>query len=213
MIQVIEWMKANKIYLSGGLLILLASTYFFLKPVEDQKVVLNHEQLLLNEENELSEETNKQAELVEEIMIVDVKGAVQNPGVYEGKANERVIDLINKAGGLAENADETKINFAIRVEDEMVIYVPLIGEEAVELGGTLTSGALTSKEQNDGKININTANEVELQTIPGIGPAKATAIIEYRNTNGPFKTIEDIKLISGIGEKTFEKLSNSIKVK
>lgn len=208
-------MKANKIYVSGALLIILASAYFFFKPVEDPQTFLNNEQLLLNDRNEPSQIAGEQIgiEIVDEIMIVDVKGAIQNPGVYEAKTNDRVIDLINKAGGLTENADESKINFAIRVEDEMVIYVPFIGEEAVELEEMITSGASINKEKNDGKVNINTASEVELQTLPGIGPAKAAAIIEFRNTNGPFKAIEDIKSISGIGDKTFEKLSNSIKVK
>ena len=209
----VDWMKANKIYVAGAFLIVLAAlTYFFLKPVENQQSVINQEQLFLEEENAHSE-VFEEIEIIEEIIIVDVKGAVQKPGVYEAKANERVIDLINKAGGLNENADETKINFAIRVEDEMVIYVPIIGEETIELGDMVTIGATMSKEKNDGKVNLNTASEVELQALPGIGPAKAAAIIEFRNTNGPFKTIEDLKSISGIGEKTFEKLSNSIKVK
>lgn len=207
-----EWIKANKLYVAGALLIAVVSTYFFLKQEENPQSFINQEQLFFNEENVTPVES-EEIEIIEETMIVDVKGAVQFPGVYEAKANERVIDLINKAGGLAEQADESKLNFAIRVEDEMVIYVPEIGEESIEYGEMGMSSTSVSKEKNDGKINLNTASEAELQTLPGIGPAKAAAIIEHRNNNGPFKTIEDIKSISGIGEKTFEKLSNSIKVK
>jgi len=210
----LDWIKANKIYISGSVLIIIASVYFMLKPeANPQDLFRNDHAWIENVQQPLSDGVEPN-EIEEKVIIVDVKGAVHNPGVYEAKSNDRVIDMINKAGGLQNNADETKINFAIRVEDEMVIYVPIIGEEGVEFAETFTGGAISvGQEKNDGKVNINTANETELQTLSGIGPSKATAIIEFRETNGSFKTIEDIKLISGIGDKTFEKLQNSIKVK
>ncbi|MGI8383278.1 helix-hairpin-helix domain-containing protein [Robertmurraya sp. P23] len=146
--------------------------------------------------------------------LVDVKGAVENPGVYEVMLDERVIDVIEKAGGLKEGADETKINFAGRVTDEMVLYIPLIGEEGenmiVSAGASSTS---TSTSQGEGKININKATSDELQNLPGIGPSKADAIIAYREENGLFQTIDDLKLVTGIGDKTFEKLQDQIIVK
>ncbi|WP_391560233.1 helix-hairpin-helix domain-containing protein [Robertmurraya sp.] len=144
--------------------------------------------------------------------LVDVKGAVENPGVYEVMLDERVIDVIEKAGGLKEGADETKINFAGRVTDEMVLYIPLIGEEGENM--IVSAGASsTSTSQGEGKININKATSDELQNLPGIGPSKAEAIIAYREDSGLFQTIDDLKLVTGIGDKTFEKLHDQIIVK
>ena len=207
----IDWLKANKLYVAGGIIIGIVFIYFLIDPLEDQSNMFEDgEEWLDDEENVLKGNVEDEAEVVMKV-IVDVKGAVRKPGVYEAESDERVIDMINKAGGLTETADEAKINFAIRVEDEMVIYVPEVGEEMEQVEGTVT--AASSTEQADGKININTADESQLQTLPGIGPAKAAAIIEFRDKSGPFKAIEDLKMISGIGEKSFEKLQDSIKVK
>nr|WP_286181287.1 helix-hairpin-helix domain-containing protein [Bacillus sp. ISL-37] len=140
--------------------------------------------------------------------MADIKGAVVNPGVYEINEGGRVIDLIELAGGLAKDADPAAINFALYVQDEMAIYVPRIGENV--------SAALpvqVGEAAGNGTVNLNSAGSSELQTLPGIGPAKAEAIIEYRETNGPYKSIEDLKEISGIGDKTFEKLKDLISVK
>ncbi|MGD7044041.1 helix-hairpin-helix domain-containing protein [Jeotgalibacillus proteolyticus] len=147
-------------------------------------------------------------------MIVDVKGAVHSPGVYEVKEGDRVTDALKLAGGETEEADMKFVNLSQKLQDEMVIYVPEAGEE-------VTSGPAVSPEAITGtgaggqsqKININTADAAELQTINGIGPAKAEAILAYRETEGNFQSIEDIKNISGIGDKTFDKLKESIDVK
>lgn len=156
-----------------------------------------------------------------EKVIVDVKGAVKYPGVYELTVNDRVIDAINQAGGYTKNADSSTINHAQKLQDEMVIYVPKKGEDVSEKLQAIQSQPTTISSTSSGgtssseslKVNINTANETELTTLSGIGPSKAKAIISYREENGPFKTIEDIKNVSGIGEKTFEKLKDSITVK
>ncbi|MBS8264978.1 competence protein ComEA [Mesobacillus boroniphilus] len=142
------------------------------------------------------------------IMMADIKGAVVNPGVYEIHEGGRVVDLIERAGGLVEDADTAAINFALYVQDEMAIYVPRIGEN-VEAALPVKAGEAAGK----GTVNLNSAQSSELQTLPGIGPAKAEAIIEYRESNGPYKSIEDLKEISGIGDKTFEKLKDLISVK
>ncbi|MBU8879461.1 helix-hairpin-helix domain-containing protein [Bacillus sp. FJAT-29790] len=208
----IDWIKSNKAYISGGIVIIFAVIYFIFEPMENESsVIKNDEEWLGIEEQNLNE--NAEMKAVAESVIVDVKGAVNKPGVYKAGTDERVIDMINKAGGLTEKADEAKINFAMRVEDEMVVYVPAQGEVLEESGSILQGAVPASQGGSDGKVNLNTANETELQTLPGIGPAKAAAIIEFREMNGPFKVIEDIKSISGIGNKTFEKLQNSIKVK
>lgn len=207
----IHLIKTYKNYVIVGLFIIFAGIYFLFQPTGEQDDLLIDEEEWLEMENEDELGSVVPVEEIVEEIIVDVKGAVKAPGVYEAELDERVIDMIEKAGGLTETADEGKINFAIKVEDEMVIYVPELGEE-MEVssdGFPLVSGSTN----DDGKVNINTANEGEFQTLPGIGPSKARTIIEFREQNGPFKDIEDLKLISGIGEKSFEKLQNQIKVK
>lgn len=161
-----------------------------------------------------AEEQSEQA--VPESVIVDVKGAVKYPGVVQLTTEDRVMDAIEAAGGYTEQANPVTINHAQKLVDEMVIYVPQQGENIDELSiqtaiASTTGGQASAKD--DGKININTATEAELTTLSGIGPSKAAAIIAYREENGGFKTIEDLKNVSGIGDKTFEKLQDAIKVK
>ena len=110
---------------------------------------------------------------------------------------------------LFRSADSATVNFSMHVTDEMVIYIPKKGEEASNLIPS-QSGQMPSEKRT---VNLNTAELSELETLPGIGPAKSAAIIEYRKVNGPYKSIEDLKSISGIGDKTFEKLKELISVK
>ncbi|MBW7641834.1 helix-hairpin-helix domain-containing protein [Geobacillus thermoleovorans] len=136
--------------------------------------------------------------------VVDVKGAVANPGVYEVAADARVRDVIALAGGLTDEADETKINLAAKVRDEMMIYVPAKDEAAPASDAV---GKSPSDGARDGpQVAVNTATEEELMQLPGIGPAKAKAIIAYREEHGPFQRVEDLLNVTGIGEKTLEKL-------
>ena len=211
-----EWIKTHKTYLAGAAIALAAFVYYFFMPVQENKVFHEIEQPVpLNE----IEGGDKELEIVgdgpagqkPQPMKADIKGAVQKPGVYEAAEGDRVIDLLEKAGGLTDKADGAKINFALNITDEMVIYVPEKGEvlEEAAAGGNFEERG----QQDNGKINLNQADESELQTLPGIGPSKAAAIIEYRETNGSFKDIADLKLISGIGEKTYEKLKEQISVK
>ncbi len=141
------------------------------------------------------------------ILFVDLKGAVVKPGVYKLEDGKRVLDAIQLAGGFQADADQTKINLAARLTDEMVIYIPVIGEVLVDGSG------LPTNEVDDDKININTATSGELESLPGIGAAKAASIISFREQNGPFKEIEDLVNVSGIGAKSFEKLKDMIKVR
>jgi len=209
---VTEWIKTYKFYIAGGAIALAALLYYYLAPVPETEVFPEIEQSIAMTEEEGKETAgDMQAEQAPLLMKADVKGAVKKPGVYEAQQGERVIDLLEKAGGLTEKADSAKINFALKVTDEMVIYVPKEGEipEEAPMGGGISEG---KGQQDSGKVNINGADEAELQTLPGIGPSKAAAIIEHRDTNGSFKAIEDLKSISGIGDKTFEKLKDHISV-
>lgn len=147
-------------------------------------------------------------------VLVDVKGAVKYPGVYELTTEHRIVDAIEQAGGYNDHANPNAINHAQKLQDEMVIYIPLVGEEIepIENFG-ITAGASSAQESSSGKVNLNKAEEAELTSLPGVGPSKAQAIIAYRQENGGFKTIEDLKKVSGIGDKTFEKLKDSIYIK
>ncbi len=148
----------------------------------------------------------------EEVIIkVDVKGAVNRPGVYIADSGDRVIDLIADAGDFTSEANKDQVNLAQVVEDQMVILVPEIGDEGV--GGVTTGPETSLGGSSDGKINLNTATQAELETLTGVGPSKALSIIDYREKTGKFQSVEDLKKISGIGDKTFEKLKDSIKVK
>ncbi|MBU1747883.1 MAG: helix-hairpin-helix domain-containing protein [Chloroflexi bacterium] len=130
-------------------------------------------------------------------IAVYVSGAVQTPGVYELPDGARVDEAIEAAGGPTAEADLARVNLAHRLRDEEQVYVPRIGEEAsppVTPAGTTGSGA-------GGKININTTTTAEFETLPGIGPALAQRIVEYREKNGPFASIDGIKQVGGIGDK------------
>lgn len=137
--------------------------------------------------------------------MVDIKGEVKNPGVYTMEKDARVLDVIVTANGLTEQADEDQVNLAERIYDEMVIYIPKIGESDTEYPVTQRS----LNEQSTG-VRINQATKEEIETLNGIGPSKAEAIIVYREENGPFQSAEDLLNISGIGEKTLENLKDDI---
>lgn len=148
-------------------------------------------------------------------IFVDVSGEVKTPGVYEVSADSRVFEAIKKAGGLTGKADTANINQAETVKDGQKISVPKKGAASAQTGaGTAdansTSGADSSpvapQATQDRKININSADSSQLQTINGIGPSTAEKIIQYRTSKGAFKSVEDLKKVSGIGDKTLEKL-------
>ena len=190
--------------------------YLFFQPEEEMAGTEDIFAASTNEE--IEEETKSEAESDPIIMKVDVKGAVRAPGVFTAQAGDRVIDLITEAGSFTDKADKDKVNLAQLVEDQMVIYVPRIGEEDVEgpTNGTVASTVPMAAEgasgSTGGQVNLNAATQADLETLSGIGPSKATAILEYRETIGKFKQVEDLKNVSGIGDKTFEKLKDSITV-
>ncbi|WP_409289385.1 helix-hairpin-helix domain-containing protein [Peribacillus sp. SCS-37] len=192
------------VIIAGGFLLFALLLFIYLKPDQAAEPAP-----LLMGVKEQAESGGEKAEAAEKkIILADVKGAVNKPGVYEAQPGERVINLIEKAGGFKEKADQNQVNLAQEVSDQMVIFVPEIGSAPAAMPGA----AGGSVPGGDEKVNINTADEAELMTLTGIGPSKAAAIIEYRTREGGFKKPEDLKNISGIGEKTFEKLKESIKV-
>jgi competence protein ComEA len=145
-------------------------------------------------------------------LCVYVSGAVAHPDVYELASDSIVKDAIEAAGGPTDEADLNRINLARRVHDEEQIYVPRKGEESPPVRLPSGPSLPSPSSQGDDKVNINTATAEELSTLPGIGQTKAQSIIDYRTTNGPFRSIEETKNVKGIGEITFEKLRDKITV-
>ncbi|MBR3362444.1 MAG: ComEA family DNA-binding protein, partial [Bacilli bacterium] len=163
---------------------------------------------------------------------IDIKGEINTPGVYELTEENNVMDAINLAGGLTNKSDTSNINLSKKLTDEMVIIVyskqdiinmkekekitcPPCNNACIEEKDETSKINITEKQENkevDGRININTANIEELQKLNGIGETKAKSIIDYRNKNGGFKDIEEIKNVQGIGEAAYEKIKNNITI-
>ncbi|WP_028264202.1 ComEA family DNA-binding protein [Atopobium fossor] len=168
--------------------------------------------------------TQMQASGTAQFIVVHVDGAVAKPGVYTlEQPKPRIKDAVDLAGGLGEEADTSTINLAAIIEDGSKIYIPKQGEsipleQAVSddtqsnSNRTLGTHADAGDTHASGLININTATEQELMSLPGVGKSTAQAIIEDRRINGVFATVEDLMRVSGIGAKKFEKLQGKIRV-
>ncbi len=145
--------------------------------------------------------------------FVDISGEVNKPGVYKVDTETRLFEVIELAGGLTDQADPNSLNRAERVWDGQKVVV-LSYEDAESASSSSSSSSVYSYDgtSDTGKVNINTADPSELQTIPGIGPSKAQAIVEYRESNGYFAVPEDIMNVTGIGQKTFSSIKDKIVV-
>lgn len=161
-----------------------------------------------NKSNEIS-----QTDTEDQLVTVDVKGAVKKPGVYQLQSNSRVHDALEKAGGMTEEADLKSINQAQKLSDEAVVYVAKVGENTVDVTASAPTSATSGTSQTKSAlVNLNTATEADFQTISGIGQKRAQDIIAYREANGRFKSVDDLKNVSGIGAKTLEKLKEYVTV-
>lgn len=184
----------------------------------------NSSEIILNNDiNQIqNEQVNEKIGIIneKEKVIIHVVGEVNSPGVVTLEEGARIIDAINAAGGKTEEADLSKINLAYVVEDGTQIYIPRINENLnqVELISTeagqsvVINNSNINEEENNTKVNINTANKEKLETLPGIGETTAQKIIDYREQNGKFTKIEDLRNVSGIGEAKFNSLKDKITV-
>lgn len=159
------------------------------------------------EEVWLEAEAKPQKEEETDIIYVQVSGAVNHPGVYELPLGSRVFQALELAGGMTQEAQEKSINQAQTLEDGQMIWVPTVEEAAA-----LPEQQPESLAKDDGKVNLNTATKEELQTLPGIGEAKAQSIVAWREEHGSFTQIEDIMKIEGIKEGVFSKIKDCVKV-
>lgn len=161
-----------------------------------------------NEEGTATEEFDSDRSYADGTIFVDIGGAVKKPMLAELPDGSRVDDAIQAAGGLKQEADMSNINRAEFLLDGQKVFIPSL---ALDEDGNIVEGASAAPEEN-GKVNINTADSTQLQTLSGVGPATAQKIIDYRQSNGRFTSIEDIKSVSGIGDKTFDKLKDHITI-
>ncbi len=147
-------------------------------------------------------------------IIVDMRGAVTKPGVYTLAAGSRVQDALAQAGDALANAETRNLNLARKLNDGEQIYVPTVGEASATPppANTGKSASVSASKTPLGTININTATLDDLDSLPGIGPAIAQRIIDYRNQNGAFKKIEDLKQIRGIGDALFDQIKGMVTV-
>lgn len=164
-------------------------------------------------------EKRTQKNLEPKDVTCDISGAIKNQGVYTLKNGARLNELIEIAGGLATNAQLKNVNRALILKDQDKIYIPHVGEKfsktdivSSEEENSTTSADISNAQSNSPKININTADSAELQKLNGIGEKKAQQIISYRQKKGQFKQIEDLKQVSGIGDKTFETLKSQLEI-
>ena len=169
--------------------------------------------IIINNQTENTTEENNNQEKI----VIHITGAICNEGIYELEENSRIADAVKMAGGLKEDADLKQINLAYVLEDGMKINIPSKNESTNEPSNNTESyitkeNLNTSNNVKTSKVNINSATQTELETLPGIGPSTALKIINYRKEKGKFNKIEDIKNVNGIGESKFNKIKEFIKI-
>ncbi|NMA83286.1 MAG: transporter [Epulopiscium sp.] len=211
-------MKKNKIYVPaiiGVVALILGFSYMkfsLYRPLPIERQLIKGDAL---EETPLFQEINSTSVVDEEkesICVVHITGAVYQPNIYALPLGSRIYDVIELAGGATEDADLDQINLAMKIKDEQKIYIPSFGEEFDKIQKENNNNSMQLDEEDMHMININIASSNSLEALPGIGPVTAANIIEYREKNGAFQTIEDIQKVSRIGPKTFEKIKSKITV-
>lgn len=164
----------------------------------------------LEKENNEIEEIKEEVTNEKNMVIIHIAGAVKKEGVIEIEENSRIADVIEKTGGLTKEADLTDVNLAYSVKDGQKIYIPSVKdkEKATIVSSGMGEGEAISSEEK--RVNINTATQTQLEELSGIGPSTASSIISYRQEKGKFKSIDEIKNVSGIGEAKYNKIKENI---
>lgn len=216
--------KKQKIILGILIAIVAGFVCYYVYAKDEDSNTVNLENNLETQE-EVTEQEKE--EYSDDRILVHISGAVNKEGIVELKVGSRIADVIDKAGGMKEEADIEDINLAYPLEDGMKIRIPTkqekdnksqeMQEEKTENYVTTSSG-VSNSEKSEGKskntqkekVNINTATQTQLETLPGIGPSTAMKIISYRKEKGKFIKIEDIKEVSGIGESKYNKIKDLI---
>ncbi|RKQ37847.1 helix-hairpin-helix domain-containing protein [Oceanobacillus halophilus] len=197
----LDLLKKASFFIVLGLFVLL----FFIFSRDDKVDESDSEFMSVSTPDSFSggNDAHDNAEEEEQLVVVDVKGSVEEPGVYEMKNGTRVIDVIKEAGGFTSDADQSQVNLAQKVHDEMIIMIP-------DKNSSMDVNANVSSSTS--KIRINYASQDDIESLNGIGPSKAQAIIQFREENGYFQSVEDLLEIPGIGEKTLNNFKDDIQV-
>lgn len=210
---IIEKIKEYKIIVICACLGLALGGFFLLKPTSQTSVKetnLQAEVAAVSKDSSSEKEIKKEEKdesAEQDLITVDVKGAVKSPGIYDLPVGSRVHDAVQKAGGLTDEADSKSLNLAQKVSDEALVYVPTKGEEAASQQAASGTTPSTSKDK---KVNLNKASLEELKQVKGLGGKRAQDIIDHREANGKFKSVDELKKVSGIGAKTIEKLKDYV---
>jgi competence protein ComEA len=205
-----EFIKTHIYAIAGIACVVVLGVLYLTQWHRPAAVVLPGEAVVIYAAGEVEAPAETAAPVANRRVLVYVTGQVANPGVYEAGEGDRVNDLLAMAGGPTDEADLMRVNLAAHVQDAMQITVPALGDgtsdaEIITVPGGFEPGG-------PALININTAGLEQLRTLPGIGAAIAQGIVDYRNANGGFSSIEEIKNVSRIGEITFERIKDSITV-
>lgn len=211
-----------------GLLIMLGIFWIFssLNLLSSSNAIELGQEPVIEESLILESTEEDQEDESERVIYVDIKGAVKHPGVYALNQGARLFDAIEKAGGFTEEAEQETLNLALLLEDQMMIEVltvdeinnrdrlAFIGSEELvrESLPTYIHPVEDEGSSQNSLVNINRADQTELETLPNIGPKKASDIITYRQEQGSFKSVEELQEVSGIGPKTFETLKSLVTV-
>lgn len=190
---------------------ILFAIYLFMNNDTYEEINFNE---IFEEDDNITNENMENDEIEQEIEIaVHVTGEVKKQGLIYVKQGARVADAIEKAGGETSEADLSQINLAYILEDGQKIYIPNKNEKISQyITKNKGNNENNNTDKEDKKVNINTANQSELDELPGIGPSTAQKIIEYREENGNFETIEDVQNVKGIGDAKFEEIKDKITV-
>ena len=201
--------KEKKIKLALTIAIGIIAIVGIIKAVDIYYEKNNTEQISISNfiENETEDEKDNTK------IKVYITGEVKNQGVIELEEGDRIADAIKKAGGQTEQASLKNVNLAYQLEDGQKIYIPNINDTETEIIDDGASGVVDDATIKQTVVNINKADEKELQSLNGIGESLATSIVQYRKENGKFETIEDLKNVPGIGDSKFENIKEYIKVK
>lgn len=229
----------KKIIIILGIVLMLFIAYLIYESISKESSEIDFNILIDGAENiniEDDEELNKSANFVDnkvaesnetveikETIVIHITGEVKNVGVIYLEKGARLVDAIKEAGGETKEADLSQVNLAYELQDGQKIYIPNKNEkisqyiigingETIDSNGTNTGNESTSSSKEGAKVNINTATQNELDGLPGIGPALAQRIIDFREENGNFKSIEDIQNVKGIGNSKFDEIKDKIVV-
>ena len=211
-----------------GIIVIVVGIYGFIT-MSKNETILNLNEIVLQENNQLNNQSdNKKLDNQEQsnevqkdanYIVVHITGEIKNSGILKLPEGARIADAVEAAGGATKEADLETINLAYILEDGQKIYIPNKEENneqkqyiTKESGDTINEKETSSEKGENKKVNINTANQSELETLPGIGPSLASRIMEYREQNGKFNNIEELKNVKGIGDTRYEELKALVEI-